>query len=228
MIGRYGRYIGPTSTPVWYSSSRRTEEYTAEHAEGVPDYALSRVHPYWYDSSPVTITEYFSGSALSRKTGGSRKPDVRQLQTRLYAHGLLGVDDADGVYGAKTEAAVKRMQTFLGLPATGVFDYATYDKLSAFEITQSYYYPMTGINPLRAQAAPTPAPTAAPTSVSASSQPKPAPAPAPAPASSGGGFQAPGIALTGWAAANPAIVGATVFGLLVLSFLIPGDSRRKK
>jgi N-acetylmuramoyl-L-alanine amidase len=53
---------------------------------------------------------------------------VSDIQTLLNLNGSrLGVD---GIFGKKTEAAVKRFQTRVGLPATGVVDVKTYAALT--------------------------------------------------------------------------------------------------
>lgn len=59
----------------------------------------------------------------------SYNPDVYQAQKKLEA---LGYDPgkADGIYGKATEQAVKRYQRDYGIPATGLLDRQTLDKLS--------------------------------------------------------------------------------------------------
>lgn len=52
--------------------------------------------------------------------------DVRQLQAQLYLLKLLSpLKEVDGVYGSKTEIAVRAFQEKEGLPATGIADEAT-------------------------------------------------------------------------------------------------------
>jgi murein L,D-transpeptidase YcbB/YkuD len=55
---------------------------------------------------------------------GDESNDVMKLQVRLYNLGYLN-DDRDGVYGSKTQTAVKMFQETMGLPATGIADSAT-------------------------------------------------------------------------------------------------------
>jgi hypothetical protein len=51
---------------------------------------------------------------------GTRGEDVRGLQKILIGAGHLPAGQADGVFGAQTEAATKRLQAQLGLVADGV------------------------------------------------------------------------------------------------------------
>jgi len=65
------------------------------------------------------------GDTLGR---GSRGDRVRQLQRRLKALGFLN-DTADGAFGARTEAAVKRFQAALGQSQTGRVDDALWRQI---------------------------------------------------------------------------------------------------
>ncbi len=56
---------------------------------------------------------------------GDRGPLVATVQRALARLGISVVGGADGVFGAYTEAAVRRFQSSRGLPATGVADAAT-------------------------------------------------------------------------------------------------------
>lgn len=64
--------------------------------------------------------------ALSKR--GSRGTEVRNIQSRLSAWGY-NPGSVDGVYGAKTEAAVKRFQQKHGLTADGIAGPATLAKI---------------------------------------------------------------------------------------------------
>lgn len=64
--------------------------------------------------------------ALSRR--GSTGSEVRQIQERLIKWGYL-TGKADGIYGAKTEAAVKRFQSNNGLTPDGIAGSATLEKI---------------------------------------------------------------------------------------------------
>lgn len=59
---------------------------------------------------------------------GDRGPEVLDLQTRLAATGR-DPGPRDGIYGPKTEAAVRSHQQAAGLTVTGVVDRATWDDL---------------------------------------------------------------------------------------------------
>ncbi|MEE0944988.1 MAG: spore cortex-lytic enzyme [Clostridia bacterium] len=64
--------------------------------------------------------------ALSKR--GSTGSEVRQIQQRLIQWGYLS-GTADGIYGAKTEAAVKRFQRNNGLTPDGIAGSATLAKI---------------------------------------------------------------------------------------------------
>ncbi len=64
--------------------------------------------------------------ALSKR--GSRGSEVRNIQTRLKNWGYLN-GKVDGVYGAQTEAAVKKFQRKHGLTADGIAGPATLAKI---------------------------------------------------------------------------------------------------
>jgi len=59
--------------------------------------------------------------ALAELSCGSRGEDVRQLQSMLIDLGFLE-DKADGIFGKKTQAAVKSIQRYWGVEETGVAD----------------------------------------------------------------------------------------------------------
>ena len=56
---------------------------------------------------------------------GQRSRAVRSLQNKLIAAGALGAEDNTGYFGAKTRAAVQRVQRRSHLRATGRVDFAT-------------------------------------------------------------------------------------------------------
>lgn len=71
---------------------------------------------------------------------GRKNNQVKFLQENLIRLGYLDEGQADGIYGDKTEAAVKRLQKALGVEVTGAWDKATiraarYSK--AFEVTET-------------------------------------------------------------------------------------------
>ena len=82
---------------------------------------------------------------------GDESNDVMKLQVRLYNLGYLN-DDRDGVYGSKTQTAVKLFQETVGLNATGIADS---DTQAALYADDAPYAP--------GAATPSPAPTIQPT-----------------------------------------------------------------
>lgn len=60
---------------------------------------------------------------------GMHGPDVRKAQNALRAMGYGVTGEADGLYGPRTELAVFAFQKANGLPADGVLNLATEDKL---------------------------------------------------------------------------------------------------
>lgn len=82
---------------------------------------------------------------------GDESQEVMNLQNRLYNLGYLN-DDRDGVFGSKTQTAVKLFQEQTGLAASGIADNDTQTLLFSEDAP---YAP--------GATTPTPAPTAAPT-----------------------------------------------------------------
>ena len=62
---------------------------------------------------------------------GSTGNDVRRLQRILVMIKSLGPTEIDGVFGAKTEAAVKDFQSGNGLTADGIVGPKTWDAIDA-------------------------------------------------------------------------------------------------
>ncbi len=63
-------------------------------------------------------------AALADLQKGDRSDAVREAQQMLYELGFLN-DKVDGIFGKKTEAAVKALQKYLGREETGVIDEET-------------------------------------------------------------------------------------------------------
>jgi peptidoglycan hydrolase-like protein with peptidoglycan-binding domain len=61
---------------------------------------------------------------------GMQGEDVSGLQKILVGAGLLAPADVDGVFGPKTEAAVKAFQQQLGVEADGVVGPATHGAIA--------------------------------------------------------------------------------------------------
>ncbi|MBE5804051.1 MAG: hypothetical protein E7316_06010 [Clostridiales bacterium] len=70
--------------------------------------------------------------SVNNGTTQAPSEEVKKIQARLIALGYLK-DQADGVYGSKTENAVKQFQSANGLPETGEVDKKTYDMLFSDE-----------------------------------------------------------------------------------------------
>jgi peptidoglycan hydrolase-like protein with peptidoglycan-binding domain len=76
-------------------------------------------------AKPASRPRSNSASQASNSHGGI---DIRQVQSRLNAKGY-GPLEADGVYGPKTEAAVKRFQKAIGLTVDGIVGPKTFAAL---------------------------------------------------------------------------------------------------
>jgi len=76
----------------------------------------------------ATWTALNGSSAAPLLARGDRGAPVLDLQQRLAAAGH-DPGPLDGVYGMRTAAAVGRFQTAASLPATGIVDQATWDRL---------------------------------------------------------------------------------------------------
>ena len=68
----------------------------------------------------AAISMSVSGLAAETMKRGSRGDDVREVQEKLIALGYLEEGGADGIFGAKTEAAVLAFQQEHSLDATGI------------------------------------------------------------------------------------------------------------
>lgn len=92
-----------------------------------------------------------------------KSDEVFEMQNRLYELGFL-LDDRDGVFGSKTQTAVKMFQQAAGLEVTGIADGATLAALYADDAPRTVYAqptatPMTAATP---EPAPETDPAAAP------------------------------------------------------------------
>ncbi len=76
----------------------------------------------------LSIMFAFQSSVFALSKRGSSGSEVRQIQEKLIRWGYLS-GTADGIYGAKTEAAVKRFQKNNGLTPDGVAGPATLRKI---------------------------------------------------------------------------------------------------
>jgi hypothetical protein len=81
--------------------------------------------PFWVQIEAVNITSSIPGWPTYKK--GNSGPEVYAIQYLLRVHGQ--VLTADGIFGNKTQAAVKLFQTGAGLTADGIVGPKTWSKL---------------------------------------------------------------------------------------------------
>jgi peptidoglycan hydrolase-like protein with peptidoglycan-binding domain len=105
--------------------------------------------------TPTPGTDPVSGAVLRN---GSSGPEVKQLQEQLNKLGY-NVGEADGKFGPKTEAAVKKFQADKGLEADGVVGAKTREALKKATTPAPAPTPGTGDGFEPAPGAWTPAPT---------------------------------------------------------------------
>lgn len=122
---------GDTSDKAWTHYAIPAGLYTAEEIA-----AAGKPEPSKPDTSKPTESVVFN---LRR---GSKGADVTKLQTALNA---LGYDcgTADGIFGAKTEAAVRAFQADNGLVVDGIAGKATQKALYAAESVPHATYTVT-------------------------------------------------------------------------------------
>ncbi len=76
----------------------------------------------------MSLVVLLEPQALALSKRGSQGSEVRQIQQKLIRWGYL-TGSADGIYGSKTEAAVKRFQQSNGLTPDGIAGSATLSKM---------------------------------------------------------------------------------------------------
>lgn len=101
----------------------------------VPALTLTKLTATTLEPSTAPETELDAWAVIASHYGpavklGDRSEDVKTAQTALNAAGH-NCGAADGIYGGKTETAVKAFQEAAGLPATGECDWATMALLAA-------------------------------------------------------------------------------------------------
>jgi len=112
--GIYGSY---TMAAVKVYQSRQGLPVT-----GAVDEATARAMGLCTSSAPTTPVASGAWTVVQR---GQRGPAVAAVQRAVINSGIYLYGGADGIFGAYTEAAVKKYQEARGLPATGVVDAAT-------------------------------------------------------------------------------------------------------
>ena len=105
---------------------------------GDQGYAAIEILRYYYgDSMYINTAEEISGIPSSwpgySLDIGASGAKVEQIQEQLNAisnaYPLIPKIDADGIYGERTQDAVRVFQSVFGLPQTGVVDYRTWYKI---------------------------------------------------------------------------------------------------
>lgn len=106
---------------------------------GEQGYSPIEILRYFYgDNMYINTAEAVSGIPSSwpgyNLTQGSTGDKVRQMQEQLAvisgAYPAIPRITADGIFGPRTEAAVRRFQSVFGLPQTGIVDFPTWYKIS--------------------------------------------------------------------------------------------------
>lgn len=100
--------------------------------------AIDIIRNYYGSDMYINTAEQVSGVPVSwpgnNLGDGASGGNVRQIQEQLNAvarvYTAIPQIAVDGIYGAKTENAVRQFQSVFGLPATGIVDYRTWYKIS--------------------------------------------------------------------------------------------------
>lgn len=116
--------------PNWQAKWKRREYWHYQNIEG---YTFDEAMTILYGNAAlVPPRPRFPTVNPGQKddTGVNVLKDVRQIQAQLYLLKLLAPrTEVDGVYGGKTETAVRTFQQKEGLPVTGIADGATRKRL---------------------------------------------------------------------------------------------------
>ena len=90
---------------------------------------------HWDEVAELKDVSYDGEAVRVTLRNGCRGDEVKELQTQLI---LLGYSPgtADGIFGSRTEAAVKAYQADMGLTADGVVGPKTWAALSGTEVTE--------------------------------------------------------------------------------------------
>ena len=106
---------------------------------GDEGYTPIEILRYYYGNNIfINSTDYISGIPSSwpgaNLSRGSRGSKVRQMQEQLNRiaqnYPMIPTIGVDGVFGPRTEEAVRVFQKVFGLPQTGVVDFPTWYKIS--------------------------------------------------------------------------------------------------
>ncbi|MCC8168746.1 MAG: peptidoglycan-binding protein [Clostridiales bacterium] len=104
--------------------------------------AIEILRYYYGDDMYINLAEEISGIPASWPGAnleiGSTGDKVRMLQEQLARiaqdYPAIPVPAVDGIYGTRTQEAVRVFQSVFGLPETGVVDYRTWYKISAIYV----------------------------------------------------------------------------------------------
>ena len=122
------RVTCPNWMSQWGSQNLGTQGYSA----------IEILRNYYGDSIYINEAEQISGIPSSwpgyNLEIGSRGSKVKQVQEQLATiagvYSSIPYISADGVYGERTQAAVRKFQQIFNLPQTGIIDFATWYKIS--------------------------------------------------------------------------------------------------
>lgn len=100
--------------------------------------AIEILRNYYGSSIYINTAEAISGIPASwpgyNLELGSTGDKVRQMQEQLariaQSYPAIPKITADGIFGSKTQEAVRKFQSVFGLPVTGIVDYPTWYKIS--------------------------------------------------------------------------------------------------
>ena len=126
----------PTASPTEQLTEQPTEEPTEEPTAGPterPTDPPATDTPVIRNTPSVTQNGIICSRKVNSGSYSNRSNIVSSIQDKLIMLGYLE-DISDGIFGRKTEAAVKRFQAANGLPETGEVDQKTYDLLFSEEI----------------------------------------------------------------------------------------------
>lgn len=110
---------------------------------GDQGYSAIEILRYFYGSDMyINTAESIAGIPASwpgyNLTLGATGAKVRQVQEQLAriskSYPAIPTVTPDGIYGPKTQEAVKKFQQVFGLPQTGIIDYNTWYKISAIYV----------------------------------------------------------------------------------------------
>lgn len=106
---------------------------------GDQNYETIEILRYYYgDDMYINTAEEVSGVPISWPGApldiGSSGNDVRQIQEQINVisevyYAVPELERVDGIYGERTQEAVKAFQSVFGLPQTGIVDYRTWYKI---------------------------------------------------------------------------------------------------